>query len=202
METAATACAWCGAGGDNGTASNFVIPSAPVADPNTPVLAAAAAPGDAVPPVPAGSLSIGQKDLRGIGGWLIVVALGLGFGPIGLLLALGASVLLLLSPEGQSLVAAHPGVAGLLLFNAITDAILIVLLIVLNIVFYKTKKSFPRLAIGYLVVSFILEVAMHQMMLQYMPTYPSIDAFGSLVAAAIWIPYFLLSQRVKQTFIN
>ena len=201
MEAAAGTCAWCGAGGDNGSATTFVVPSAPVAAQSA-LAEAAAGPGLAVPPIPAGPLLLGQKDLRGIGGWLILVALGLGFGPIGLLLALGASVLLLLSPEGQTLVAAHPGVAGLLLFNAVTDAVLIVLLILLNIVFYKTKKTFPRWAIGYLVVSFILEIAMHQMMLQYMPTYPSIDAFVSLAAAAVWIPYFLLSRRVKQTFIN
>lgn len=201
MEAAAAACAWCGAGGDNGSATTFVVPSAPVAA--QPALAeAAAGPGEAVPPIPVGSFSLAQKDLRGIGGWLILVALGLGLGPIALLLALGASVLLLFSPEGQSLVAAHPGVTGLLLFNAATDAVLIVLLIVLNVIFYRTKKTFPRWAIGYLVVSFILEIAMHQMMLQYMPTYPSFDAFGSLAAAAIWIPYFLLSQRVKQTFVN
>lgn len=202
MEASATACSWCGAGGDNGSAANFVAPPLPVPSPAVAVAQAAPALDAALPPLTAEPSSTAQKDLRGIGGWLIVVAVGLGLGPFALLLAAGGALLLLMSPMSQELLAAHPSVARLLILNAAIYCLLIVALIVLNLLFYGRKKIFPRAAIGFLVANFVLDLTSQQMLRQYIPTLPSTGAFMNLVSAAIWIPYFLLSQRVKQTFVN
>jgi hypothetical protein len=202
MEASATACSWCGAGGDNGSAASFVVPPLPVTSPAVALAEAAPVLDAALPPVTAEPLSAAQKDLGGIGGWLIVVAIGLGLGPFALLLSAGGALLLLMSPMSQDLLAAHPEVARLLMLSAAIDSVLILALILLNILFYGKKKFFPRAAIVFLVANFILDLAAHQMLLQFIPTFPSTGAFMSLVSAAIWIPYFLLSQRVKQTFVN
>lgn len=156
----------------------------------------------ALPALAAEPFSPAQKDLRGIEGWLILVAIGLGLEPLGLLLSVGGTLLALMSPMSRDLISAHPGVARLLMLSAAIDAIFIVALIVLNMLFYGKKKSFPRWAIGFLAANLILNLAVRQMLLQYMPAFPSTDAFLSLFSAAVWIPYFLLSQRVKQTFVN
>lgn len=146
--------------------------------------------------------AVNQKNLQGIGGWLILVALGLALGPFGLLLAVGGSMMLLFSPAGETVLAANPGVGGLLALDAAIDALFILALVYLNFHFYGKKRTFPRLAIGYLAASFVLQIALQRMMMQYMPTFPSWTALSSLISAGVWIPYFLLSQRVKQTFVN
>lgn len=202
METAATACSWCGAGGDNGSATSFVVPPLSVASPVVALAEAGAVPETALPLTTKELPTTAQPNLRGIGGWLILVAIGLGLEPLGLLLSVGGALLVLMSPVSRDLIAAHPGVARLLLLSVAIDSVFIVALIVLNMLFYAKKKSFPRWAIGFLVANFVLDLAVHQMLVQYMPTFPSTDAFLSLFSAAIWIPYFLLSQRVKQTFVN
>jgi hypothetical protein len=200
MEIAATACAWCGAGGDNGSAASFVVPSAAVAPID--LAEAAAGPGSALPTGETVSLLPAQANLKGIGGWLILIAIGLGLGAISLLLALGGFLLLLFSPASQALLAAHPGFGSVLWFEAIASVVFLAAIIALNFLFYQKRRDFPRWAIAFLAANFLLDAAIQQMMLQYVPTYPSFDAFVSLSAAAIWIPYFLISKRVKQTFVN
>lgn len=202
MDASATACAWCGAGGDNGSAASFVSQPNPVVASPVALAGDGAAPDTILPPIVDPSEPLFQKNLQGIGGWLILVAIDLAVDPLGYLLILGGSLFLMLSPAGQTLLAVRPGVGGLLLLNAAIDTLFIVALIVLNLQFYAKKKTFPRLVIGYLAASFILQVAIHQMIIQYMPTFPSFGAFDSLIAAGVWIPYFLLSKRVKQTFVN
>jgi hypothetical protein len=201
-ESAAEACAWCGAGGDNGSAESFVVPAAPVAAASMALGGAATAAGIAVDPAADLLPAVNQKNLRGIGGWLILVAIGLALEPFGLLLAVGGSMMELFSPAGETVLAANPGVGGLLALDAAIDALFILALVFLNFRFYGRKKAFPRLAMGYLAASFVLQIALQRMMVQYMPTFPSWTALSSLISAGVWIPYFLLSQRVKQTFVN
>lgn len=201
MDPAATACTWCGAGGDNGSAASFVVPTVPVAP--AAALAGVAAGQDAgVPAVSIDSLSIEQRNLKGIAGWLILVAINLALAPLGLLFALASDLLLLKSGQIQVLLAAHPAVSAVLMFDAICDVALVAALIVLNVLFYGKKKTFPRWFIIFLAISLILAFAIHQTMLNYVPTYPSLAAFGSFVSACVWTAYFVFSKRVKQTFVN
>lgn len=201
MDPAAAACTWCGAGGDNGSAASFVVPTVPVAP--AAALAGVAAGQDAgVPSLSIDSLSIEQRNLKGIAGWLVLVAINLALAPLGLLFAFASDLLLLKSGQIQGLLAAHPAVRDVLMFDAVCDVILLAVLIVLNVLFYRKKKTFPRWFIVFLVVDLILALGIHQAMLNYVPTYPSLAAFGSFVSACGWIAYFLLSKRVKQTFVN
>lgn len=163
---------------------------------------ASAAPALSLPAIPDAPLRIRENNLQGIGGWLIVLAIGLALGPFALLLGLGGVLLLFLGPESQRLLAGHPGFGGVLFFQAVASAILLAAFVILNFLFYKKKKIFPRAAMAFLVLNFVLDVAVHQMMQQYFPKYPATDAFLSLALAAIWIPYLLISQRVKLTFVN
>ncbi|HEV2135093.1 MAG TPA: DUF2569 domain-containing protein [Terracidiphilus sp.] len=178
-----------------------MVPASPVAAASM-ALDGAATAGMALDPAANLLPEANQKNLQGIGGWLTLVAIGLALGPFGLLLAVGGSMMLLFSPAGAAVLAANPGVGGLLALDAAIDALFILALVYLNFHFYGKKKTFPRLAMGYLAASFVLQIAMQRLMVQYMPTFPSWTALSSLISAGVWIPYFLLSQRVKQTFVN
>jgi hypothetical protein len=194
MESAAAACAWCGAGGDNGSAPSFVIPRISL----TPDAALAAAGAELNT---AGPLAAHGKNLKGISGWLTLAALTLVLAPLSLLFALGTDLLFLMGGRIPTSVS-RPAVSGLLFSDAISDLLLLAALIVLNIFFYRTKQIFPRWFITFLAISFIVNFAIQRMIAGYLPTYPTSVAFGSFVSASVWIPYFLRSERVKQTFVN
>ena len=200
MESATTACAWCGAGGDNGSAGSFVVPTAPATD--AALAGAAAESKSAVSFSAIDPLSAEQKDLKGIGGWLILAGVTLVLTPLGLLFALTTDLLLLMGGRMPASLASHPAFSGLLFFDAISDVVLLAAVIVLNIFFYGKRKEFPRWFITFLAVSFVLIFSIHQMISSYLPAYPTLVAFGSFVAASGWIPYFLRSERVAQTFVN
>ena len=201
MESATTACAWCGAGGDNGSAGSFVVPTAPATD--AAALAGAAAESKSAVSFSAiDPLSAEQKNLKGIGGWLILAGVTLVLTPLGLLFALTTDLLLLMGGRMPASLASHPAFSGLLFFDAISDVVLLAAVIVLNIFFYGKRKEFPRWFITFLAVSFVLIFSIHQMISSYLPAYPTLVAFGSFVAASGWIPYFLRSERVAQTFVN
>lgn len=201
MDSAATACTWCGAGGDNGSAVSFVVPTGPAA-PAAALAGVAAGQDGGVAAVSIDSLAIDQRNLKGIAGWLILVAINLALAPLGLLFAFASDLLLLKSGQIQVLLAAHPAVSGVLMFDAICDVVLLAAMIVLNVLFYGKKKTFPLWFIIFLAMNLILALGIHQAMLNYVPTYPSLAAFGSFVSACGWIAYFVLSKRVKQTFVN
>lgn len=78
----------------------------------------------------------------------------------------------------------------------------------------RQKRSVPRLMIGFYVLLSILAVGGYWALDAYADTYAELglteadkaDAvmglFRAGIACAIWIPYFLISKRVKNTFVN
>lgn len=200
MEQMATACTWCGAGGDNGSAASFVVPPVPIT-PEPALAGADAESNSAAFSVGVNAQSAAQKNLKGIGGWLVLVAINLVLAALGLLFGLGTDLLVLMGGRIPAS-ASRPAVTGLLFFDAFSDLILLAALIALNIFFYGKKKIFPRWFITFLAVNFVLTFALQQMLSSYLPAYPSLMAFGSFVSASGWIAYVLRSERVRQTFVN
>jgi hypothetical protein len=206
MEPAATACTWCGVGGDNGSASSFVVPppanlavaeGAPAALSGT-----AAGPEVFLPATPSIASPTEKQNLQGIGGWLILLAAELALSPVGTVGLLATDAALVLSGHLAGPLPSRGILTGLLFLDAIADVAILAGLIVVNVLFYGKKKNFPRWMIGFLVGRFILAAAVHQVMLSYIAFNNSLLAFDSLVSAVVWIPYLLLSQRVKQTFVH
>lgn len=203
LEPTATSCTWCGAGGDEGSAQSFVVSAAVEVAPALATPApAAAAPEVFSPAILSEPFSPARKNLSGIGGWLILVAIDLALSPLGILLALGGDLLLILGSQNSASVTNHQAMAGLLVFDAFTEVIFLAAVIALNFFFYAKRKDFPSWMIGFLVARFVITMAIHLTVSNYVPNYPVTAAFGSFISAAAWVPYFLLSQRVKQTFVN
>ncbi len=183
LEESATVCTHCGAALE-----------APAATPIEPL---------AVPP-PAFDVPIFStgRDLEGIGGWLILVALGLGIGPFVLLNGIYSDLRVFYGAQFQAGLAPYPGLATFILFEAVSNSVFLLALIALNILFYRKKKSFPGWMIAYLAFNCVVILVDHLVSLRYNSHAAPNAAIRSVVGTLVWIPYYLRSERVKLTFVK
>lgn len=179
----ASLCAHCGTAKENEEAP-ALSDAAPAADPGL---------------TPPGSTT--QTDLKGIGGWLILQAIGLAIAPLMSLQGVFTDLRILNGAAYQPGLHAKPELALLILFEASTNVIMFLALIGLNVLFYRTRRAFPRWIITFLVGAFLVTLCDHLWAVQFLPTNWT-AVLQRLVAAAIWIPYFLQSRRVQQTFVH
>lgn len=150
-----------------------------------------------------------NKDIKGLGGWLILVCIGM-FGSL-LVTVYNLSIFVPVFrystwhklSESQFY---HPLLKPTLIFEFSANSIRIILLIVMLILFFMQKKIFPKLAIinyAYCIIVVIVDSALAASIPALASDGSSItDIFRNIIAAAIWIPYFLTSVRVKNTFIK
>ncbi len=156
----------------------------------------------------AGTLLDADRNLEGLGGWLILSGIGLILSPFVLLVAVAKSNLPLLTDvRYQPYLEKHPAIHGLALFEVATNLCFIAVLGALNYLFFKKKRAFPTYMILYLtfhVVVLLGDTASVHLILP--ATKVSAQALSNITrtfaAAAIWIPYYLVSRRVKLTFVN
>jgi hypothetical protein len=150
---------------------------------------------------------------RPIGGWLILLAIGAIFSPIRLVVTLwplyeaifvNGVFEALTNPQSINYVY---GFRFLILFEVVINAMLVVALIWQATLFFCKKKLYRAVFIVTSVFSltFILIDAVAAS-----AVFPDIAIFApdtvkeiarSLVAVVIWVPYLLLSERVKETFV-
>jgi hypothetical protein len=154
----------------------------------------------------------GHPGPVGLAGWLVLIGLGLIISPI-----LLANYLLDTFPpifrDGTWQVLTTPGPepyhpfwAPLLLSEIVINCLFIVASIVLLFMYFQKSGRFPKIYIYYLIanVAFILTDALAVRIV--LPEEPIFDPdtvreFGrSLINATIWIPYILVSKRVRNTF--
>ncbi|MBR0570032.1 DUF3857 domain-containing protein [Microvirga sp. STS03] len=158
-------------------------------------------------PQPAAGYSI--LDGEPIGGWLILVAIGLVFTPIKLLIgffseeyfnnAVWSNIL------DASSAAYSPPLAGILAMEIVVNMAYFVYSLLLIYLFFKRRTSIPRLMTIF--YSFNLAFIIFEYMLMELLNIPygnggndASDVIRVFVAAAIWVPYFNLSKRVRSTF--
>ena len=148
-----------------------------------------------------------------IGGWLILVAIGLIFAPIRLLVVLFKDLLPALSADTWSRLttpgteAYHPLWAPLLLFEVIGNCLFILSPIIIAVFFFQRRRFVPRLFIVLLLANLVF-VTIDYFAADLIPFVAAQEDLGSLkeliralIACAIWVPYFLVSKRVKGTFV-
>jgi ribosomal protein S27E len=117
----------------------------------------------------------------GIDGWLLIPALGQGLGPF---VTAGSLGLMLAFSDSHHAVAVF--FAAILLFE-----------IYVAVAFFRRKRSAPDLIIALLLVGVFFNLIMCGV-----DTNPSPGRLlASAIWTAIWVPYFMFSRRVKNTFI-
>ncbi|MBA4135700.1 MAG: hypothetical protein C0518_00125 [Opitutus sp.] len=147
----------------------------------------------------------------GISGWLLLPAIGLIFRPVLIVTQLSSSATVYFDERTWAALTTagletyQPAVAVLVACELVGNSTLLMLVFLTGFFFFRRKQQAPALYIA---------------LLSYQPVLLALDMLGtalvisgqkpdpemiksllqSLVAAAIWIPYFLKSQRVRATF--
>jgi Protein of unknown function (DUF2569). len=155
-----------------------------------------------------------QKGLEGINGWLVLVGIGIVFSPLRILLQVGTNYSKIFSNGAWSALttpgteAYHPLWAPIILTEVVINALLVCAFICLAYLFFTKKSIFPKIYIGVLLFNLIFVVADAFSIKLVLPNEPAFDletgkeVARSLIANLIWIPYMLVSKRVKATFVK
>lgn len=152
------------------------------------------------------------RELSGIGGWLIWPMLGLLITPYffvrelidGRSMFLADQWWLLTSPHSDSF---HALWAPGLVFSYVSNAVLLVFSLLLNVLFFKRRSSLPRLYIAVMLGNLVVVSIDAALLLLVQPeSYSSpVAAFDTsirqLFGVLLWGAYFLRSDRVGATFV-
>jgi len=147
-----------------------------------------------------------------IGGWLVVVGIGLALGLLENLSNLGYAISTTrrvwtrLTNPGSS--AYHPYWKTVLVYDVISAGLLVILNVIAVILFRGKRRPFPKfMALGIPAVfllsfgGYFLESFIPAAVATTAHAKESHDMIIRFVAMHVWVPYFLLSKRVKQTFV-
>lgn len=154
-----------------------------------------------------------RLGVSGLGGWLILIQIGLYLTLIGLIILIRDSfynysdeIWQLLSTEGT--IYYHPLWRPIFIFESIYNILFFIFTITILVQFYRKKSIVPRLMIIFYSLSLLIGIfdyiMMHQIPLaRELEAASSIrDLIKSTVTCLIWIPYFLKSERVMNTFVR
>jgi len=154
---------------------------------------------------------------QGIGGWLVLVAIGLVVTPFMLVRYLWLDLHSLRYPARFLIGLRVPGLPTLIAFEFFANAVLLVGLGFLIFFFFREDRIFPRtyqLWMGSALVARIAELTLSfhlgvgsswEGAAELVANLHSKLGFGvlrALVSAVVWITYFEMSERVKATFVK
>ena len=154
------------------------------------------------------------SEPEGLDGWLILVCLGLFISAVRLPYTFVVTYLpifrdgtwiLLTTPESESY---HPLWRPLLSFEITFNVFSILLVFHLLVLFFRKSSRFPKTYIFLLSMTapfLLLDAWLVSWVLPEQPFFDpetAKDFFRSVVGMLIWVPYTLVSKRVKNTFVN
>ena len=163
-------------------------------------------------PVREQASSDAKPEPEGLGGWLILVAIGLAATAVRITYFVLSTLLPIFTGDTwhdlttSGTPAYHPLWGPLLVFEVCGNALVVALALTLLVLFFRKSPLFPTLAVVYLALNVVFVVGDYFMggMIPAVAASNDPDSMKevvrSLVGAAIWIPYMLRSKRVKNTF--
>lgn len=149
-----------------------------------------------------------------IGGFLIVVAIGLFLSLVKNLEGLGWAIIPFrgevwerLTTPGYS--AYHPNWKPALLFGVISASVTFAFTVIALVLFFRKHRFFPTFTVVTIPVIFILSLCGHYLE-GLVPAIAASQVYGKqryvlifqFLAMHAWIPYFVISDRVKRTFVR
>lgn len=155
-----------------------------------------------------------NEELKGLSGWLILVGIGVALGPVRLF-ATTFPVFQAIFVDGtwEALTTVgsesyNPLWAPILIGEIAYNVAMFAALIYLAFLFFTKNYLFPSAYI-LIVLSSLIFIPLDAWLIQFvMPDEPiwdpetSKEFFRVLIGAMIWVPYMLLSKRVKATFVE
>ncbi|MBL0741166.1 DUF3857 domain-containing protein [Chryseolinea lacunae] len=155
-------------------------------------------------PVPEWANEPGQP----IGGWLVLVGIGVSITPLRMLYDFSQQLSSFESATYLGLWRIEKyALAAVIFFEMIYNVVATVFSVLMIALFYQRRSSFPRLAIIFyaasLAASFI-DTTVGWIYLEESAERSALlkDLIRQVFVCAIWIPYFLVSTRVKETFVE
>lgn len=156
----------------------------------------------------------GEKELKGLGGWLILVGIGVVIGPIRLL-AVFIPLYFPMFSDGTWAALTTPSSAvytpyfgAMLIAEMCFNSLMLLACLFLVFLFFTKNHLFPKVYIGIIAASLIFIPLDAWVVTAVFPDQSMFDPdtlkeFGrTLIAAVIWVPYMLVSKRVKATFVE
>jgi hypothetical protein len=149
-----------------------------------------------------------------IGGWLILIALGIVITPFRLLIFMvptyseifSTGIWQALTTQGSE--AYNPLWAPIIILEIIINSGMLLVWFYLAYLFFTKKSLFPKVYIGLAIFSLAFILADAFAITLVLPNEPIFgpdtiqEVLRALVMVVIWVPYMLLSKRVKATFVN
>ena len=158
--------------------------------------------------------NIEDNRLKGLGGWLILVGIGVVLSPIRLL-GLIIQVYKPIFEDGTWEALTTVGSesynefwAPLLITEMIYNALMVIASLYLVYLFFTKNRFFPKFYILIAISSIIFIIIDAWLVTKVLPSEPMLDEetmrelTRALISAAIWVPYMLVSKRVKATFVE
>lgn len=155
-----------------------------------------------------------EENLEGLSGWLILVGIGIILSPLRMIFTVFPTYYELFS-EDYLAILTTPGTevysplwAPILYSEMIVNIILLLLWIFVGFLFFLKKRIFKTYYMGLLAFTLLFIIVDALAYKAVLPDEPIFDPdtikeiSRSVVACAIWIPYMLVSKRVKATFIR
>jgi hypothetical protein len=140
-----------------------------------------------------------KQESLAIGGWLVLPAIGLILGPI-------INIVNIVIYTGLIEYVINVGFPGNLTINFLAEVGMLVFLIYAATRFFGKKANTPTVMIALLIFQLVVSgvsLAIHLYAEAEIFVDDSIEFFlRGLISAGIWIPYFIVSKRVKETFVN
>ncbi|MFN3581823.1 MAG: DUF2569 domain-containing protein [Pseudomonas sp.] len=155
-----------------------------------------------------------DDELKGLGGWLILLGIGLVISPIRLLFVLIPTYKPIFEDGTWEAVTNPasidyiPHLAVLLIGEMAANTVVILAFFYLIYLFFSKHYLFPKVLICVAAVSVIMIPLDAWLVTKVFPDEQMFDPettkefLRSLVFAGIWIPYMFLSKRVQQTFVK
>ena len=155
-----------------------------------------------------------ENNLQGLRGWLLVVGIGVIVAPLSILAFVMPAYYGMLSNGAWDVLTTpgNPAYSSLwkpiLISEMFVNAGLLFVRLYIVYLFFTQRKSFPTWLIGVMVFSVVFILLDSIVVAIALPSAPVFDGetkrelFRAVIAAVVWIPYLLISKRVKATFIN
>ncbi|MBO0798942.1 MAG: DUF2569 domain-containing protein [Blastocatellia bacterium] len=151
---------------------------------------------------------------KGIGGWLILPLLGLILSPLRLIYMIYEDLWPIFSPDYWDELTSpgspsyHSLWKSVLIFEVAGNLIVFLLGLAALVSFLRKSRRAPRMVIIWFLLAFVF-VAADVYFRGYIPgaeeqpdALPITEIWRIGITAVIWVPYFMISKRVRATFLN
>ena len=155
-----------------------------------------------------------NNDLKGLGGWLVLIGFGVVIAPFRLAYVYGPMYFSIFTNgtfdalTDSASDGYHPLWGPLLIGEALYNSLMVLACAYLIYLFFSKHYLFPKLYIAIIIVSLIFIPLDAWVASFIMPDQPIFDPdttkefVRTLIVGLIWIPYMLVSKRVKATFVE